>query len=135
MAVVDLIRNEEFYCADCIVAGTFPAVTYELHGDGISIGAGGPVDEDDTTFIFQRFSVNVGNSSYVGGEASAHSSCGFFYKITGDHLNYALMTLEHGPFVSVDLSDGCAVFVSERGGRWFVRGDDIVNVQVVFGRN
>ena len=125
-----MIRNEEFYYSDCVIAGSSPVAAYEFCGDRISITEGNPVDEDDLTLIFQRFSIDVGNSSYVGGEASAHGSCGFFYKMTGDSLNYALMTLEQGPFVAVDLSDGVAVFLSEQGSRWIVRGDDIINVQV-----
>lgn len=87
----------------------------------------------DTTDIFANFSIEIDGALYVGGEASAHGSCGFFYRMTGGRLDWALMSLESEPFVGVERCEGGVRFLAASGAAWIVRGDDVTRIQIQAG--
>jgi hypothetical protein len=126
--VNDLIRQEEFFYADCIAIDHLRIVGYNIKDCEIEIDENIPINRSDLTNIFQNFSVEVDGSNYVGGEASAHGSCGFFYKKTGDFLNWALMSLDSDPFISVEVCRGSVRFLSSSGVTWVVPDDDVTQV-------
>jgi hypothetical protein len=126
----ELLCREQFFYADCIVAGQSDVIGYRISNGKLEADLCVCIEKDDLTDIFQNFTTNIAGSTYVGGEASAHGSCGFFYKKTGDILNWALMSLDSEPFVSVEkIQDGIA-FVSSSGHRWVVLGDNIKDVHI-----
>lgn len=126
----DLIKNEEFFCADCVVIGSESVRGYTLENNKIKVDKSIIVDENDMTDIFQNFSVESNGVCYAGGEASAHGSCGFFFKRTGDRLDWALMSQESNPFVGVNIEHDRVSFVSTSGAKWVVHRDDIANVMI-----
>ncbi|WP_175857543.1 hypothetical protein [Burkholderia anthina] len=126
----DILLGERFFCADCIVIGKCDVVGFRIKDGQPEVDRSIRVAEDDLTDVFQNFAVNIVGSVYVGGEASAHGACGFFYKTTNDVLDWALMSLDSEPFVSLEkIRDGVA-FVSGSGRKWLVRGDNIENVKI-----
>ncbi|WP_175722023.1 hypothetical protein [Burkholderia anthina] len=127
----DILLAERFFCADCVVIGKSGVVGYRIKDGQPEMDRSIRVAEDDLTDVFQNFAVTVAGSIYVGGEASAHGSCGFFYKKTNDVLDWALMSLDSEPFVSLEkIRDGVA-FVSSSGRKWVVRGDNIEDVEIM----
>lgn len=126
----DILLREQFFCADCIVIGKSDVIGYRIKDGQPEVDRSIRIAEDDLTDVFQNFSVNIAGSVYVGGEASAHGSCGFFYKKTNDVLDWALMSLDSEPFVSLEkIHDGVA-FVSSSGRKWLVCGNNIENVKI-----
>ena len=125
MIVSDLIRREQFFHSDCIAVNSFGIMGYKFTNGQFEIEPDVSIDESDLTDILQNFSVEIDGASYVGGEASAHGSCGFFYKMTGDSLSWALMSLESNPFIGVEVHGGSARFLSSSGVTWVVPSDDL----------
>jgi hypothetical protein len=105
-------------------------VGYKIVEGRLDIDGSARVDDGNLTDIYQNFSVDMADSTYVGGEASAHGSCGFFYKRTGNILNWALMSLDSNPFVSVEEIDNGVAFISNTGHRWIVHGDHIEDLRI-----
>lgn len=113
----ELLCRKQFFYTDCIVAGQSDVIGYRISNGKLEADWSVCIERDDLADIFHNSSTNIAGSTYVGGEASAHGSCGFFKK-TGDILNWALMSLDSEPFVSVEkIQDGIA-FVSSAGHRW-----------------
>lgn len=130
-----LLNGEEFIYADCIALNQSTLVGYRIAGDRLEISRDIPVDEADLTGVFQNFSVEIDGATYVGGEVAAHSSGGFFYKKVGNHVDWAVMSLEAGPFVGVERSDDEIRFLTDEGARWIVRSDDLANITIQCGRS
>ena len=128
--VRDILEKGEFFYADCIVTDQSEVLSYMVMNSRIETDRIAEIDINVTTSIFQNFSVSIEDSVYVGGEAAAHGSCGFFYKKTGDVLNWFLMSTESDPFVSVDIIGNDVVFLSESGCKWFVCGGNIKSVVI-----
>ncbi|WP_152036636.1 hypothetical protein [Burkholderia pyrrocinia] len=122
---------EKFYCVDCIVVGQSSVFGYKIISGQPKIDGALHIKSDCLTNIFQNFSVDIAGATYVGGEVAAHGSCGFFYKRTGDVLNWALMSLDSEPFVLVEKIDGGVAFLSSVGRKWVVRGNDMENVRIL----
>jgi hypothetical protein len=125
-----LLYREQFFYADCIVTSQSDVIGYKIINGQPEVDWSVRVEKDELTDIFQNFSTNIAGSTYVGGEASAHGSCGFFYKKTGDVLNWALMSLDSEPFVSVEEIQGGIAFISSAGHKWVVLGDNIEGVHI-----
>lgn len=130
MDVNDLVRQEEFFYADCIAIGHLQIAGYKIINNQIEIDNNIFIDEIDLTNIFQNFSIEIDGVNYVGGEASAHGSCGFFYKKTGNSLNWALMSLKSNPFIQVEICPERVRFFSSSGLIWVVPNDDIKKVYI-----
>jgi|GEM_PF-6326056 len=130
----DLIRQEEFFYANCIVrSGVLSAYRIEgdrIEGDRIVLDDMIDIDRTDITGIFQNFVVDVDGATYIGGEADAHGSCGFFLKRSGDKLDWLLMSRDSNPFVRVEMHHGDVSFVSSSGQVWRVGNDDISQVHI-----
>jgi hypothetical protein len=124
------LYREQFFYADCIVTSQSDVIGYKIINGQPEVDWSVRVEKDELTDIFQNFSTNIAGSTYVGGEASAHGSCGFFYKKTGDVLNWALMSLDSEPFVSVEEIQGGIAFISSAGHKWVVLGDNIEGVHI-----
>jgi hypothetical protein len=125
-----LLYREQFFYADCIVTSQSDVIGYKIINGQPEVDWSVRVEKDELTDIFQNFSTNIAGSTYVGGEASAHGSCGFFYKKTGDVLNWALMSLDSEPFVSFEEIQGGIAFISSAGHKWVVLGDNIEGVHI-----
>ncbi|MCR4465338.1 hypothetical protein [Burkholderia sp. SCN-KJ] len=126
----DMLLGERFLYADCVVNGKYDVVGYRIRDGQPEMDRSIRVAEYDLTDVFKNFTADVAGSLYVGGEASAHGSCGFFYKITNDVLDWALMSLDSESFVSVEKIHGGVAFVSSAGRKWVVCGDNIENVKI-----
>ncbi|WP_334002716.1 hypothetical protein [Burkholderia cepacia] len=126
----DMLLGERFFCADCIVNGKSDVIGYRIKDGQPEMDRSIRVAEDDLTDVFKNFATDIEGSLYVGGEASAHGSCGFFYKITNGVLDWALMSLDSEPFVSVEKIHGGVAFVSSADRKWVVCGDNIENVKI-----
>jgi hypothetical protein len=124
----DLIGDEMFVFADCIMLSSLKIVRYTTVGQHLVLGDELLIDETDLTELMPHFSVDVGSSRYIGGEAAAHGSGGFFYKTTGQVLDWALMSEDSNPFVSVAVQGDSVRFLSSLGYTWVVPGDDITRV-------
>lgn len=125
-----LLNGEEFVYADCIALDQSTLVGYKVAGNRIEISRDVPVDESNLTGVFQNFSVEIDGATYVGGEVAAHSSGGFFYKKVGTHVDWAVMSLEAGPFVGVERCDDEIRFLTDAGYRWVVKGDNLANITI-----
>ncbi|MCY0911389.1 hypothetical protein [Massilia antarctica] len=130
MDVKKLIARGEFFYADCIAINSSQIVGYEIKNHKIEIDHQIPVDISDLTDIFPNFSVEMGESTYVGGEAASHGSCGFFYKKTQDVLNWALISTESNPFINVEVHQESIRFLTSSGFTWIVPGDNIKAVYI-----
>ena len=123
-----LIGDEEFFYANCILLKSGEVLGYSPKNGRIEIDPGVSFDGSDLTDLMQMFRVDVDGSSYVGGEGSAHGSCGFFYKKTGDGVDWALISQESNPFIGVEFEGSKARFLSSSGAEWVVPEDDITRV-------
>ncbi|MBW8724510.1 MAG: hypothetical protein JF625_05050 [Inquilinus limosus] len=130
MAADDLVRREELFYEDCVVLADSRIIGFRVSDGEFVLGEELPEDALDTTDIFANFSIEIDGALYVGGEAAAHGSCGFFYKMTGGRLDWALMSLESEPFVGVERCDGGVRFLAASGAAWIVRGDDVTRIQI-----
>ena len=82
----ELLNNGEFFYTDCIVIGQSEVVSYKVENQKIIVDRSICIDRSIITDIFQNFSINIDESCYIGGEAAAHGSCGFFYKKNRKHF-------------------------------------------------
>lgn len=130
MNVAKFIDQEELFHANCLVISNSRIATYEIVDGKLEIGPDLDIGNLELTDIHQNFSREIEGSRYVGGEASAHGSCGFFYKKTGESLDWALMSLESDPFVDVELSPHGVTFTSSSGSRWAIADDDIASLRI-----
>ncbi|OWJ61386.1 hypothetical protein [Inquilinus limosus] len=130
MAADDLVRREEFFYADCVLTPDSRIIGFSVSDGAFVIGEDLSTDDLDTTDIFGNFRIEIDGALYVGGEASAHGSCGFFYKMTGGHVDWALISLESEPFVGVERCDGGVRFLAASGAAWIVRGDDVTRIHI-----
>ncbi|OMG69375.1 hypothetical protein [Burkholderia ubonensis] len=126
----DLIRRERFYYADCIALGHARVIGYTVAGSRLHLNAATRIDESDLTDIVETFSIEIAGATYAGGEGVAHGSCGFFYKRTGDRLNWAVMSTESDPFFAARRVDGGIAFLSRGGDEWVVPGDDVASLRI-----
>ena len=125
MSVLDLLKNEEFFNDNCVVIGDSKATGYKWLDDRIVLDENIIIDEMKLTSVFEEFSIEINGSIYAGGDASSHGSCGFFYKKTNERLDWALMTLEFGPFIGVEHQKGKIVFLTSSDKKWIVEKDDL----------
>lgn len=123
--IVDVLNREEFFYADCICIDNEKPVKFEIRDNRVLIHEDIPIGELEIADIFQRFLSNIDGVSYGGGESSAHGSCGYFYKKTGEVLNWILMCLDSDPFVSVEKREDVVCFLSASGVVWAVPNDQI----------
>lgn len=126
----DLIRAGEFIYGNFLVMGNSEFLGFNLNENGIDINENPNIDESRKTDIFENFSIEIGGSIYSGGEASAHGSCGFFYKKTGNNLDWFLMALESNPFIGVEKKENGVRFLSSSGFEWIIKNDNIVSVKI-----
>lgn len=130
MDVNKLLNNEEFFDFDCIVRSHSRPVAYTVVENRIQVDCHAIVDETDLTSVFQNFSKVIDGVTYAGGEAASHGSYGFFYKRTGDTLDWALMSTDSNPFVDVSVDGNNVHFVSSSGQIWMVKIDNPSDVQI-----
>ncbi|NHZ32464.1 hypothetical protein [Massilia rubra] len=128
--MTELIDHGNFYYADCIATDSSRVMGYRIDSDKIELDDSIIVDESELTSIFQNFSVEIGNSTYSGGEAAAHGSCGFFCKRIGGLLDWILVSTESNPFISVELHKECVRFRTSSGFIWVVPNDKIESVYI-----
>jgi hypothetical protein len=128
----DLFDRELFYCADCVLNGQLEVIGYRLIKGQPRIDRSIQVGRGDLTDVFLNFSVEIDRATYAGGEASAHGSCGFFYKKTAGRLIWAAMSMESSPFISVDIFCNRVAFLSSTGHKWVVNENDIFSLHVEF---
>lgn len=76
----EILYRERFFCADCIAINQSDVIGYKIRNGRPEIDRLIHIKMDNLTDIFQNFSTDIAGSTYVGGEASAHGSCGFFTK-------------------------------------------------------
>jgi hypothetical protein len=126
----EMLAREQFVCADCVwIDGRL--VAFRIVDDAVVLDASIPVDRDDLTHVFAKFFRQVDGATYGGGEASAHGSCGFFFKRTGQGLDWALMSLASDPFIGVQAAPGQLRFRSQSGDEWVVEHDDPARTRIV----
>lgn len=130
-----LFNGEEFVYADCIALDQSTLVGYRVAGDRLEISRDVPIDESDLTGVFQNFSVEIDGATYAGGEVAAHGSGGFFYKKVGAHIDWAVMSLEAGPFVGVERCNDEVRFLTDTGSRWVVKSDDLTSITIQRGKS
>lgn len=126
----DLINNEQFFYADCVVIGPATIRGYTVENSKIKIDESILINQNDVTEIARIFAVESNDVCYAGGEAFAHGSFGFFFKTTQGNLDWALMSEQSNPFVSVEIEQDKVSFVSTSGAKWVVHHDDIMNVAI-----
>ncbi|UOD30907.1 hypothetical protein INH39_04000 [Massilia violaceinigra] len=125
-----LIDQEHFYYADCMATNSSRVMGYRIRNDKVEIDDAIVVDESDLTLIFENFSVKIGNSTYSGGEAASHGSCGFFCKRTGGLLDWIVMSTESNPFTSVEVNEDGVRFGTSSGLIWTVPNDNIGAIHI-----
>ncbi|NHZ42968.1 hypothetical protein [Massilia aquatica] len=125
-----LIDQEHFYYADCVATNSSRVMGYKIRNDKVEIDDAIVVDESDLTLIFENFSVKIGNSTYSGGEAASHGSCGFFCKRTGGLLDWIVMSTESNPFTSVEVNEDGVRFRTSSGLIWTVPNDNIGAIHI-----
>ncbi|WP_443191651.1 hypothetical protein [Pseudomonas indica] len=126
----ELLAQEQFFYANCIVVGGSSPIGYRLEESKVVVDKDIEVDQSDLTSVFQNFSVQVGDATFAGGEAAAHGSCGYFYKQAGDRIVWILMTVDGGPFVEGEVFNGDVTFVTSDGARWIVSNDDVMSIRI-----
>lgn len=127
-----LISKEEFYYSNCIYTRSLGLLHYSLTQDGLTPYEGGQFNEDDLTDIFANFTYELRGSIYVGGEASAHSSCGFIYKTTNKCLDWILVNLDSGPFVKITHDNSSVKFISDTGSICTIRNEQSLEISNIF---
>lgn len=118
------------YYANCVVSGNGQVLGYKVVNGRVETDESIAVDTTDLTDIFQNFSFSVQGSTYSGGEASAHSSCGYLCKKVGGSVVWILMSLEAGPFTAGEVISEGITFSSTSGSRWTFRSGDVEDVYV-----
>ena len=103
---------------------------YKIRNGSVEIDDAIVVDESDLTFIFENFSVKIGDSTYSGGEAASHGSCGFFCKRTGGLLDWIVMSTESNPFTSVEVNEDSVRFGTSSGYIWTIPNDNIGAIHI-----
>ncbi|MDE9430801.1 hypothetical protein [Xenorhabdus bovienii] len=129
--VDELVSREEFYSSDCIFIKGSGLFGYRLENNNFIFDSEIHIDEDNLTDIFANFSSEYNDAVYVGGEASSHGSCGFFYKKKNECIDWLLMSSESDPFVNVIFDKGSISFLSSSGYAWVVSNDDILSVKII----
>lgn len=132
--LADLIRSESFFYADCIALSRTRVIGYTIAGARLALDDLIGIDESDVTDAFERFSIEIDGAIYAGGEGASHGSYGFFYKRTGNHVDWVVMSTTLDPFVAARRTDGAIAFVTQAGDAWVVSADDVVNLRIDRGQ-
>ena len=132
MDVNKLISEEKFFYADCVIIDDDSIIEFKVKKGSIELLNGLSPSELETTDIFNRFILDYKGSTYCAGEAAAHGSCGFFYKKTGNILDWALVSTESEPFIEIIISNRLLNFRSQSGATWIVSNDDIRNLIIQY---
>lgn len=131
--VDNLIRQDNLLFDDCVVVGNSKVIGFSRIDKRIVIDETIVIDASDLSDIDYLFSQEIDGSNYAGGEASDHGSYGFFFKKTGDVLDWALMSTGSNPFCQVEVGSGSVRFLSTSGEAWIVPDNDITKVFVEAG--
>jgi len=128
-AARELLAQWEFVHADCVWRdGRFTA--FEIVGDRLVLDPQTPVDTSNLTDVFPNFTVDFSGATYVGGEASSHGSCGFFFKRIGERLEWMLFSTTSEPFVGVEVDGARLRFRTQLGDVWIVDGDSLDRILI-----
>jgi hypothetical protein len=131
----ELIRRERLPYANCIADEYGRFVSFSIVDNRVVLNATEGVDMSDTTDVVSNFLINIDGSVYGGGEGSAHGSCGFFYKMTNEKIDWALMSLESNPFVNATQVGNDISFLSTSGLNWIVPNGKISNTYLLNSGN
>jgi len=126
----DWLRREEFCYSNCIVIGAGEPLAYALVENKLVVGDDIDAAAASLTYVFQNFSIEIDGATFRGGEAAAHSACGWFCQEVNGRLVWALMSLESGPFIGLEVGGDWLCFISASGSRWRVHAGDIRSLSV-----
>lgn len=132
--LADLIRSESLFYADCIALSRTRVIGYTIAGARLALDDTIGVEESDVTDAFERFSVEIDGATYAGGEGTSHGSYGFFYKRTGNDVDWVVMSTTSDPFVAARHTDSGIAFVTQAGDAWVLSADDVANLRIVRGQ-
>jgi hypothetical protein len=125
----EMLARWEFVYADCIWRdGRF--IAFEIVGDRVVLDPQAAVDLSNSTDVFPNFTVDIDGATYVGGEASSHGSCGFFFKRVGERLDWMVVSTLSEPFVGVEREGSRLRFRTQLGDRWIVDGDSLDRITI-----
>ncbi|PWF23011.1 hypothetical protein DD235_08360 [Corticimicrobacter populi] len=125
----ELVQQEAFYCADCLYTKDTGFLTCRITSEGLLHGKAIGTDDVELTDIFTLFTRTIRGALYVGGECSAHGSCGFIYQKTHDQIDWFLMSLEHGPFIDVGADHAKIRFLSGNGNALLMLDNEALELQ------